>query len=99
MAFGITRDELKAWQKKASAGDIAIITHYWTDPRFPTATSVTKVGSSDIKKLKAWGKQYGLNEHWIDYHAEYPHYDLFAPFQQLVLEQEDKQDQIRRFLN
>lgn len=35
MAFGINREELTRWKKAVSAGEIAFLTHYWLDPRFP----------------------------------------------------------------
>ena len=60
MAFGIKREELKAWKKAVSEGEIAFLTHYWLDERFPGCKTVTKAGCSDIEKLTHWGKQYGL---------------------------------------
>lgn len=86
MAFGITRKELKQWQEQVARGEIAFLTHYWQDHRFKDATSVTKVGSNDLNKLKQWGAQYGLHPDWIDHKDDYPHFDLFPPFQKEILE-------------
>ncbi|GEM01326.1 hypothetical protein SAMN05421839_10939 [Halolactibacillus halophilus] len=97
MAFGITREELKQWQQQVTRGDIAFLTHYWQDSRFKEATSVTKVGSSDLVKLKQWGEKYNLHPNWIDYKEDYPHFDLFPPFQKAILEQEGYMDHIKRF--
>jgi len=97
MAFGITRKELRQWQEAVARGEISFLTHYWQDSRFQGATSVTKVGSSDVDRLKRWGEKYGLNPDWIDYKANYPHFDLFPPFQKEILEQEGYSDHIERF--
>ena len=97
MAFGITCKELKQWQEAVARGEISFLTHYWQDSRFQGATSVTKVGSSDVDRLKRWGEKYGLNPDWIDYKANYPHFDLFPPFQKEILEQEGYSDHIERF--
>ena len=79
MAFGINRIELTAWKMKVEAGEIAFITHYWLDDRFPNCKTVTKVGCNDIEKLSAWGRQYGLKPEWIDGRKKsYPHYDLLG---------------------
>ncbi|GAA4063088.1 hypothetical protein [Amphibacillus indicireducens] len=97
MAFGINRVELKKWQQNVLANEIAFITHYWLDERFPHATSVTKVGCADLDKLIEWGKQYQLRPEWIDLDPKYPHYDLFAPIQKEILAKEGYFDQIERF--
>lgn len=97
MAFGLKRIELKQWKQQVKNGEIAIITHFWLDDRFPDSTSVTKVGCSDLKKLKEWGKKYNLKPEWIDHKPEFPHYDLFQPYQLEVLKAEGKIDQIERF--
>ncbi|EUJ33316.1 hypothetical protein MFLO_03215 [Listeria floridensis FSL S10-1187] len=98
MAFGVKRDELKAFQQKAESGEVALLTHYWLDKRFPNSKTVTKAASSDLEALKKWGSQYHLPEAYIDYgHKNLPHYDLFGEIQLKVLEQEGKWDQIERF--
>ena len=97
MAFGIDRKELKKWQKKVLSGEIAFLTHYWLDDRFPESTSVTKVGCNDVAKLIEWGKIYQLKPEWIDLDPIYPHFDLFAPIQKEILQKEGKTDQIERF--
>lgn len=97
MAFGLTRSELNRWKEQVISGDIAIITHYWQDSRFPNATTVTKVGCSDLTKLIEWGKKYNLKPEWIDYRQDYPHFDLFGETQINVLIKEKKFKQINRF--
>lgn len=97
MAFGIKRAELKNWQQKVLANEIAFITHYWMDDRFPHATSVTKVGCADLEKLIDWGKKHQLRAEWIDLDRKYPHFDLFAPIQKEILAKEGYLDQIKRF--
>lgn len=97
MAFGVTREELQQWKKGVKRGDIAFLTHYWEDHRFPNCTTVTKVGCADVDKLSKWGKQYGLRPEWIDFHEEFPHFDLFGHTQLKVLKNEEVTDQINRF--
>ncbi|WP_404333019.1 hypothetical protein [Mesobacillus maritimus] len=89
MAFGIKREELIEWKAKVARGEIAFITHYWLDDRFPGTKSVTKVGCRDIEKLAAWGKQYGLEPQWIDKRkATMPHFDLFGERRDAILKKE-----------
>ncbi|SEN48508.1 hypothetical protein SAMN04488134_101192 [Amphibacillus marinus] len=97
MAFGLKRAELTAWKHAVQNGEIGIITHYWQDERFPTSTSVTKVGCADLNKLVRWGRQYGLKAEWIDNRSPYPHFDLFAETQLEVLRKEGLANQINRF--
>ena len=97
MAFGIDRNELRNWQQKVLAGEIAFLTHFWRDDRFPDSTSVTKVGCNDLEKLIKWGEQYQLKPEWIDMDPKYPHFDLFRPLQKEILKQEGQTDQIKRF--
>ncbi|MFC4356235.1 hypothetical protein ACFO0S_14335 [Chryseomicrobium palamuruense] len=98
MAFGINRQELINWKRKIEAGEIAILTHYWLDSRFPESTSVTKVGCSDLSKLAEWGREYNLKKEWIDRKEGYPHYDLFGEIQERVLREEGMNEQYDRFL-
>lgn len=97
MAFGIKREELKRWKEQVINGQIAFLTHYWLDERFPGCDTVTKVGCSDVEKLKQWGRRHGLEDHWIDYKDKYPHYDLFGKQQREILHNENIWNQIRRF--
>lgn len=97
MAFGIKREELNEWKRRVRSGEIAFLTHYWQDERFPGCNTVTKVGCSNISKLKKWGSKHGLNDAWIDYKDDYPHYDLFGRYQKEILRSERILDQIRRF--
>lgn len=97
MAFGINRTELEGWKAKARAGEIAFLTHYWHDPRFPQATTVTKAACVDVSKLIEWGKTYGLNPQWIDNRNEFPHFDLLGEKQVAILAAEGKLDHLLRF--
>lgn|SRR5699024_3579983 len=96
MAFGIRREELNQWKQRIENGEIAIITHYWDDARFPESTSVTKVGCKNVAQLIAWGKQYALKAEWIDY-SHCPHFDVFGSKQKEILLKEGFHDQIKRF--
>ena len=64
MAFGIKRAELGAWKRTVGGGEMAFLTHYWLDERFPGCHTVTKAGCADLDKLAAWGKRYGLKSEW-----------------------------------
>ncbi|KHE67016.1 hypothetical protein [Halobacillus sp. BBL2006] len=97
MAFGVKRAELHKWKETVKAGEIAILTHFWLDERFPGCDTVTKVGCKDIKKLSRWGSQYGLKPEWIHRDPRFPHYDLFGERQFDILAKEGKWDQIERF--
>lgn len=97
MAFGISRTELEAWKKRVLNGEIAYLTHYWIDPRFPGITSVTKVGCADLNRLRAWCDTYGLPSQYIHNRPPFPHFDLMGPKQREVLEQEGLHGQIERF--
>ncbi|WP_075617856.1 hypothetical protein [Paenisporosarcina indica] len=97
MAFGIKRHELVSWKEAVSRGEIAFLTHYWLDNRFPGCKTVTKVGCSDVEVLIKWGAQYGLKAEWIDYKENYPHFDLFGHHQEMIMRQEGILDQLHRF--
>jgi len=97
LAFGINREELRTWKQKVKNGEIAIITHFWQDKRFPSCTSVTKVGCNNIEKLIAWGKKYRLQSDWIHMDETFPHFDLFGKKQLEVLRKEKMYEQIERF--
>ncbi|WP_102028330.1 hypothetical protein [Salirhabdus sp. Marseille-P4669] len=97
MAFGVKRDELINWKQKVLSGEIAFLTHYWLDDRFPKSNTVTKVGCSDLAKLMEWGKKYGLKPEWIHKDERFPHFDLIGSFQRDILEQEGKMEQLNRF--
>ncbi|MBO0600180.1 hypothetical protein I2483_00765 [Sporosarcina sp. E16_3] len=97
MAFGIKRVELQAWKKEVSEGQMAFLTHYWLDERFPGCNTVTKAGCADIDKLVEWGKQYGLKREWIDMRDDYPHFDLFGEHELDILKSEGLTDQLERF--
>jgi hypothetical protein len=96
MAFGIKRHELLEWKQAVTNGQIAILTHFWEDERFPGCTSVTKIGCVNVCKLMAWGKQYDLKGNWI-HQSDYPHFDVFGEKQKEILLLEGMQDQMERF--
>ncbi|SFA89094.1 MULTISPECIES: hypothetical protein [unclassified Bacillus (in: firmicutes)] len=85
MAFGIKREELMEWKRRVESGEIAFLTHYWVDDRFPDARTVTKVGCKDLVKLIKWGQQYGLEKEWIHHRQGYPHFDLLGSRQKEIL--------------
>ncbi len=97
MAFGVSKSELKAWKSAVMRGEIAFLTHYWYDARFPHYSTVTKVGCSDLNKLTAWCEEHGLNPKYIHHRDTYPHFDLIGPKQKAVLQSENQWEQIRRF--
>lgn len=97
MAFGITRKQLTEWKKRVRRGEIAYLTHYWIDERFPGITTVTKVGCCDLDKLRAWCRRHRLNPQYIHMHEKYPHFDLIGPRQKQILMEEQLWDHIRRF--
>ncbi len=97
MAFGLKREELIEWKKQVIASEIAIITHYWQDDRFPHITTVTKIGCADLNKLVEWGSKYNLKPEWVDLRVDYPHYDVFGSKQIEILLSENQINQIKRF--
>ncbi|WP_226641805.1 hypothetical protein [Mesobacillus subterraneus] len=89
MAFGIKRHELEEWKAKIERGELAFLTHYWIDERFPDCSTVTKVGCRDLEKLAQWGRKYGLRPEWIDKRkTDYPHFDILGRKQTEILKQE-----------
>lgn len=97
IAFGITRAELEQWKRSVEQGNIAFLTHYWQDDRFPNYRTVTKVGCSDVAKLTAWCEQFHLNPLYIHHRDRYPHFDLIGPYQYEVLTTVGLFDHISRF--
>ncbi len=97
MAFGIDRKELKAWKQRVAAGEIAFLTHYWLDDRFPGCKTVTKAGCADVEKLKEWGRKYALKPEWIDYKEGFPHFDLFGKVELQALLDANLEEQAQRF--
>jgi hypothetical protein len=89
MAFGIKRQEVKEWKQKIDEGEIAFLTHYWLDNRFPGSKTVTKVGCRDLEKLAEWGSKYGLKKEWIHHRRDgYSHFDLIGERQKEILHKE-----------
>lgn len=97
MAFGINRTQLIQWKRSVEAGQIAFLTHYWLDERFPGIRTVTKVGCADIGKLKQWCISHNLNPAYIHYRDRYPHFDLLGREQLRILKAEGLQEQIDHF--
>ncbi|MFD0670622.1 hypothetical protein [Cohnella sp. GCM10027633] len=97
MAFGIDRAELDAWKTAVTRGEIAYLTHYWLDPRFPGVRTVTKVGCAHLPTLRAWCVANGLNPRYIHDRPPYPHFDLIGPKQVEILRREGLSDQLERF--
>lgn len=97
MAFGIKRDEMERWKAAVARGEIAYLTHFWVDRRFPGIRTVTKVGCSDLAKLSRWCKVHGLNPRHIHARTEFPHYDLMGAKQREVLLKENQLEQLERF--
>lgn len=97
MAFGIRKQELKEWKDKVKKGEIAFLTHFWLDPRFPDNKTITKAGCSNVELLAKWGQQYGLKREWIHHRSQYPHFDLLGEKQIEILKWENCWEQIRRF--
>lgn len=97
MAFGIKRSEIEQWKRTVAQGEIAYLTHYWLDPRFPDMRTVTKVGCSDLAKLSRWCLDNGLNPKYIHKRDAFPHFDVLGPKQREVLLRADLHDQLERF--
>ncbi|WP_342564014.1 hypothetical protein NST84_02060 [Paenibacillus sp. FSL R7-0345] len=97
MAFGINREELNQWKTAVLRGEIAFLTHYWIDPRFPGITTVTKVGCSDLPRLRRWCEQNGLPAQYIHNRRPFPHFDLLGPKQPEILRREGMLEQLERF--
>lgn len=96
MAFGVKREELETWKRRIQQGEVALLTHFWLDERFPGCDTVTKAGCSDLAVLKKWGRRYGLHPGWI--HLDpYPHFDLFGDKQYEILKEEGYWEHIERF--
>lgn len=97
MAFGINRQQLRQWQERVAQGELAFLTHYWLDDRFPGCQTVTKAGCADVERLIEWGASYGLRPEWIDAHPTYPHFDLIGDRERYILSREGLQQQYERF--
>lgn len=97
MAFGITKQELREWKKAVARGEIAFLTHYWYDARFPQYKTVTKVGCNDLNLLKQWCLDHGLDPKYIHYRMPYPHFDLIGPKQVELLQKAALDEHVHRF--
>ncbi|MFE0504685.1 hypothetical protein ACWF7H_15450 [Peribacillus butanolivorans] len=95
MAFGIKRVDVVAWKQQIDQGQIAFLTHYWLDDRFPGCKTVTKVGCNDLERLAEWGKKYGLKKEWIHHRKDgYSHFDLLGVRQKEILKAEDIKERL-----
>lgn len=98
MAFGINRKELQLWKRKINSGEVAFLTHYWLDERFPGYKTVTKVGCSDLEKLQEWGRKHELKSEWIHLRKDgYSHFDLIGEKQKEILRRENLVEHLQRF--
>ncbi|MBD2872953.1 hypothetical protein [Paenibacillus arenilitoris] len=97
MAFGIKRAEMERWKQAVARGEMAFLTHYWADPRFPGMRTVTKAGCADLDKLSAWCVAHGLNPRYIHIRSDYPHFDLLGDKQREVLLEANQIEQLERF--
>jgi hypothetical protein len=97
MAFGINRSELSRWKEAVTRGEIAYLTHYWLDARFPDFRTVTKVGCADLDRLSAWCSSHGLNPRYIHNRPPFPHFDLMGRKQVEILRNEKLWDHLKRF--
>lgn len=89
MAFGIKREDLTRWKEKIDSGEIAFLTHYWLDKRFPGYNTVTKVGCKDLDRLIEWGHKHGLKKEWLHIRKDgYSHFDLVGERQKEILDKE-----------
>lgn len=98
MAFGVSKQELKKWKQAARDGEVAFLTHFWYDPRFPEYKTVTKAACIDEEKLIAWGKQYNLKRNWIHVDNHFPHFDLIGQTELEILTAEGKQNKLLEML-
>lgn len=97
MAFGIKRKEMELWKARVASREIAFLTHFWIDPRFPEMRTVTKVGCADLEKLSRWCLDNDLNPRYIHKRSQYPHFDLFGPKQREILLRANYLDHLERF--
>jgi hypothetical protein len=95
LAFGLKREQINEWKQKIDDGEIAFLTHFWQDKRFPGYNTVTKVGCSDLNKLAEWGQKHQLQKQWIHHRKDgYSHFDLIGEKQKGILLKEGLIDHI-----
>jgi hypothetical protein len=95
LAFGLKREQINEWKQKIDEGEIAFLTHFWQDKRFPGYNTVTKVGCSDLNKLAEWGRKHQLQPQWIHHRKDgYSHFDLIGEKQKGILLKEGLIDHI-----
>lgn len=97
IAFGISKRELSEWKLKVERGEIAYLTHYWYDERFPNCKTVTKVGCANLDTLEQWCKTHALDPQYIHRRGKYPHFDLLGPYQRVLLKKLGLIEHVERF--
>lgn len=98
MAFGIHKQELAEWKRQIDNGNIAFLTHYWLDERFPHCRTVTKSRVQGFRNARPLGKKVRLKKEWIDKRKDgYSHFDLLGDRQKEILEREGLQSHIEKF--
>ncbi|MGE6632226.1 hypothetical protein [Bacillus sp. NPDC077027] len=97
MAFGLKRQDLEAWKTAVKNGEVAFLTHYWLDDRFPEANTVTKAACQDIVQLIKWGEGHGLKKEWVHDREDFPHFDLIGHTQKRIIEKERALGKIRLY--
>nr|WP_275983742.1 hypothetical protein [Paenibacillus hamazuiensis] len=88
---------MNRWKEAVKRGEIAFLTHYWVDSRFPDIRTVTKVGCADLERLSAWCTEQGLNPAYIHRRPPFPHFDLMGSRQKEILQKERQWEQLKRF--
>ncbi|KIL47840.1 hypothetical protein [Jeotgalibacillus campisalis] len=98
MAFGINKEAVNNWKHAIDNGEIAFLTHFWLDDRFPEYHTVTKAGAKNIDQLALWGEKYQLKKEWIHVRKDgYSHFDLLGNTQIKVLKAEGLAEHLHRF--
>nr|WP_245247385.1 MULTISPECIES: hypothetical protein [unclassified Paenibacillus] len=85
------------WKEAVTRGEIAFITHFWLEPRFPGINTVTKVGCTNLERLSEWCATNGLDPRYIHNRDPFPHFDLIGSKQIEILQKERLWDQLERF--
>ncbi|MGD7043806.1 hypothetical protein [Jeotgalibacillus proteolyticus] len=98
MAFGINKKALRDWKNAIDNGEIAFLTHYWLDDKYPQYHTVTKAGAKNLEQLALWGENYQLKKEWIHVRKDgYSHFDLLGSTQIHILKSEGLSDHLARF--
>ncbi|MFA9559596.1 hypothetical protein ACERII_19990 [Evansella sp. AB-rgal1] len=98
MAFGLKKSDIEKWKKRANEGEVAFITHFWFDERFPQYRTVTKAACANKDTLIQWGQKYNLKPEWIHDRKDFPHFDLLGDRQRDILKKENQYEQLEKLL-